>query len=727
MADPTPNWQSLSIQIPGKDLLESVRNILETLMIFLELLKTILETVKAFLIDFGNPLKALIEALIQLILQLFEALKRTGVYAWFDIPDPLTDPNFDRHFGGYQAFTTRFKASLVDNKDSNRPQPISGVTKSGFILIVVDAEGPAGLVKLVKALLQFFGREFKNPTYAAPANFKVLPVGTNGDPILSVVKVFQQQPKSLVVEWALPPASRSGDPGFSAIVPAFSNSFVPPKFLIEKSATNVNVDIDAGSLNDASAAGRVTTVIPTVFEKRGEPGVTIKRTVRLDDEYGDPFIKFQKYIVVDTSSNTETFLLGQLGTFRYIDNDVQQDKTYQYRVRAFSGSLAVGADNTVSFQPPTQNVIDRVQVLRWPASDTTDPPIMGKSSAVISARVPTFPAKFDVIENLKRVFQCGFSLNYHLPPTKGDTFDSTGRNTGTTPTSEIGLGSLKDQAGPLVAFKAVPLSNTGAVTAAFQPNVVTGSLPLMPWQTDEVQANSTKLATIVAGGFLQSGNAEGFRALMQGPLPKGPPTLSTTLAAQATTLEQLVFAITSVQDPTTVAVSTAQDAAVLYSAIFADPNVRLNILQAVNFCKTFTLGGAPPDWTQVSILRDIIPWSGQMMYELLAKIQALSDAFRGVVDEIKAFIGLIERKINTIEQFIQYLISILDFIESLSLGFFFLSVPETSGDAGTWASLIDQAGGTPPPSGPGGYTGGIGLAYVAVDVGPFVAAFQLIF
>jgi hypothetical protein len=69
------DWQKFSLQVPGKDYLEKVRGVLETLLVYLEVLKAILETIKAFLIDFGNPIKALVEALIKLIKQMFEALK----------------------------------------------------------------------------------------------------------------------------------------------------------------------------------------------------------------------------------------------------------------------------------------------------------------------------------------------------------------------------------------------------------------------------------------------------------------------------------------------------------------------------------------------------------------------------------------------------------------------------------------------------------------------------
>lgn len=759
MADPTPNWQALQIQIPGSDFLESVRNVLETLLTFLEVLKTVLETVKTFLLDFGNPIKAIVEGLIKLILTLFQALKQTGLYAWFDIPDPLSDPNFNRFHGGYMAFTTRFKASLADSRDANRPQPISGATKSGFVLIVADAQGPVALVKLVKTLLRFFGKEFVSPQYGPPSNFKVLPFAVNpaspqgGDRILSIVNVFVSQPKALILEWALPQTKRPGDPGNADLIGAASLDFFPPRFLIEKSSQNPNVEITDDQLTDSNATGRVTTIVETNFEQRGQPGVPIKRKVRVNDEYGDPFIKFQKYIEIDLSSAPVSFLLGQLGTFRYVDSDVVPGKSYFYRVRAYSGKLAVNPDQTVTFQPVSQDVIDQIPQLRWPAPDGSDPPIMGRATAVVRAQVPLFPSqKFDVIEGLKRIFQTAFSLNFHLPPPQDFTFDAQGLPVSPTLASSVGLSSLQKLAGPLVAFQAIPLvgsaaGGVGAPTAAIQPDPVTGQLPAQPWANILVRANAARLATIVAGAMLNNNSAEAFRGLMQGPLPKGTPN-STTMQDYATlvdqvsrtgsgsteqpvlgtgsqvTLEKLVYAMT-INDINDNAV--IQDTAIFYGDAFTDPVFRLNILAAVNFVKTFTLGGAPPDWIQISILRDIIPWSGQMLYDLIAKIQALLDAFQGVIDEITAFINLIERKIDVLEKFIKYLLSILDFIESLSAGFFLLSVPETSGDAGTWGSLIDSATGNAPPSGPGGYSAGIGLAYVGADVTAFAAAFQLIF
>lgn len=719
-----PNWESLSIQIPGKDLLESARNVLETLMVFLEILKAILETVKVFLIDFGNPIKALVEALIQRILQIFESLRRTGVYAWFDVPDPKIDPNLQRHAGGYQEWLNRFKGGLYDPRDPNRPQPISGLNQSGFTLLVVDADGIVELLRRVQALLRFFGKEFTTPQYGAPEDFKVLPLGDDGDPILSVVKLFQDQPESVVVEWSAPTTAIPGEPGFSDLIQLAT--FIPPRFLIEKSveANPAVGEVDASELGDPDAAGPVVTTVPTNFENRGKPGQTIERKVRLTDSYGDPFLKFQKYIGIDSGTNTATFILGQLGTFRYIDDDVEIGKTYYYRVRAYSGDLALSGDS-VAFQAPKTNVIDSVPYIEWPGDV-----VMGKATPVSAIRIPVYPPDFDVIETLRRLFQTAFSLNFHLPLPEGAKFDSNGEAIEPfAQDSDIGKGSLTTLAGPLTSFQAVPLvgdavGNVGAVTEAFQRDPATGLLPELPWTNSGVQRNSSRLAVIVAGAMLEANSAVAFKALMEGTYPKGTPDVD---GLDATNIHDLVFEITDVQDPEAAGQGGVQDAGVLYSNAWADPQVRLNVLAAVNFCKAFTLGGAPPDWIQVSLLRDIIPWSGQMLYDLLAKMQALLDAYSGVLDEIKAFIDLIIRKIDTLEQFLQYLISLLDFIEGLGLEVFILSVPSTGGDANEWVSLVENAGGSPPSSGPAGYTAGVALAYVAPDVSAFATAFGLIF
>jgi hypothetical protein len=718
------NWKSYKLQVPGEPLLKKISTALETLVTLLDVLKAILETVKVFLIDFGNPIKAIVQALIDLVTKLFKTLQRSGFYLYLDIPDPSKDPSFKRQVGGYRGFAQRFKSSLVDSKDPNRPQPISGFLTGGYVVLLVDVDGPVQLLTRIQVLLRLFGQEFLNPHYAAPSNVRVLPVGAKGDPILATSKIFTTPPTALAIEWSLPSTTPGHDPGFSGVTSQISTEFYPPKWLIEKSTTPPVQEVPDDQLGDNSLAGYVTTQIESNYIDPRNNNLPVKRKIKLKDEYGDPFVKMQEYIVVDASVNSLSFFLGQLGTFRYIDKNVEPDKAYFYRVRAFSGELAI-TGKTITFEKPSQNLNDGGKYfLRWPGKSTTNPPIVGRGSSILRGRIPKLPPNFDVIGILKAVYLTAFSLDFHLPANPGDKFNSQGLPLDdSTLASHIGMGSLTSQAGSLAAFSSVPILNllSQATSLTTSSNPVTGNPLSMPWQRKAVRFQSSRLTIAITSAMLDAGGSfvEGFRGLMQGPLPKG--TISISWPTPTDTLEKLVLAFTRV-DQGHVSDGTAK----AWKLAFANPQVRLNVLAVVNYLRTFTLGGSRPDWIQVSLLRDIIPWAGQFLYDIIAKIQALVDAFRGVVDEIKAFIDLLIRKIDTLEKFIKFLLSILDFIESLQIDFAVLFIPSVSGDVGDWIAAFDGAQ-NQPTSGPQGYAAGIALAYLAPDVADLVLALQLIF
>lgn len=723
------NWQSFVIQVPGKDALEPVRSVLETIVVFLDVLKAILDTIKIFLIDFGNPIKALVEALIKLIEELFLSLKATGIYAYFDVPDPTNDPNFDRFVGGFQTFTERFKGSLFDPLDFNRPQPRAGSTQSGFVLLVVDSDSPFTLLERVKQLLRFFGREFISPRFEPPDNLKGLPVGDKGDPILAVASVFTKGPiKAIQLSWSLPTSLSTPDPGYRDLVTKVAREVIPPRFLIERSTINpASQKIDISALQTAGSTG-TTEYNRATWSNTSNPSQPVLTRELLRDEYSDPVVKFQKYIVIGQVDITS--ILGQLGKFRWIDTDVEEDKTYYYRVRAFSGDLKMSGDQPVfpTYDQLSFSVESNGPVMKWPPASSDGSMVMGKASGIVSVTVPKHmdPAQFNVIDNLNRLLQTAFSLDFHIQPDQGSTFNSnTGQPVPPTSAIQVGRGSLTNLADGLASFLSYvtigDLSRANTVNESFQPDPITGQVPQLPWQKGSVRRQSRRLADSITSSFLQAGGeaATGFRNLMQSPLPAGPISTGGTLSG-ATTLEKLVIAFTPTKD-------LSSKVATTFVSGYSDTSLRLNVLAAVQYIKSYSLGGAPVDWIAVVPLRDIVPWSGQMIYDLLDKIQALLSAFQGVMAEIKAFIDLIERKIDSLERFIEFLINILNFIESLQIGAYLLSVPELNGTAQSWANAIDTAGGTKPPSGPGGYSAGIGLGYVAPDIIAFKTAFSIIF
>lgn len=273
-------------------------------------------------------------------------------------------------------------------------------------------------------------------------------------------------------------------------------------------------------------------------------------------------------------------------------------------------------------------------------------------------------------------------------------------------------------AGPMASYSSEDLLDEilrapgGSTTDKIVTLTATNTLEC-PWENRGVRRQSARLADSVGSAFLEAGatSLETFRTLLQGLNP---------VFQNNPTLERALLELTS---------TTADDLdqGSNFVAAYSDNDFRQALLEVVNFIKGFTGGGLPPDWVSFSPLRDIVPWSGEIIYSLLDKIQALVDAFKGVMSELNDFISLLSRKIDTLERLLEELISVLDFIESLQIGAFVLAVPEVQGTVDDWVAAVESAGGTVPPSGPGGYSAGVALSYVGPDVTALKAAFSLIF
>lgn len=746
-------WKSLQITVPIKPLLEPVVGILETLMIYLEVLKAILETIKAFLVDFGNPLKALILALIQLIQQLFKAIQQTGLYTYYDIPDPREidyKPNYDRFSNVAQPFTYRLSGSWYDSQDMNRPQPVKLFNQGMYLLFVVDASSIVKMARLIKMLLRFFGKEFLQARYLAPRNVKALPIGSNKDPILAVAKLFGADSKGIAVEWSLPTTQRNPDPGIADTVGELADEFIPPNFLIEKSSKQPNKEMDtsidlsenltdevnsgvlAAVFEEQDSAGLLTYLRPTGIEIPQSGGTQTTIKTRLFDNNGEPVQKFEKYVVVG-AGNILDVLQMSLGKFRWIDNDVQQDVTYYYRVRAFSGDLDYVKDPAgyAVIKPQFSTVMD-LATMQWSAPDGKDDPTMGRASPIVQARLPKLPAKFDVIDNLYRLFLVAFSLDFaeQVSIVRNSTgevtrpkFDSDGvpvPGTGTVP-SDIGKGSLSGLGsvinGGYSASTVVQLLQPG-LTAAFESF-------RMPWQVTLLKYQAQRLAYTAASALLAAGSGaiDKFKDLMQGdPMPWGPLEGIEGTLKDVTTLEIMCLRLTV--DPADGVVPQATKDT--YKKAYNNVSVRGNVQEGIIFIKPFFMGGAPPDWSSIRLF-DMLPWVPTILYKLLDTINALLDAYKGVIDEIKDFIDLIIRKINALEKFIQFLINLIESIMNLSVSCYFLNSGVLTGGIDEWDATLWNAGGDAPPYVFGGYSAGIALAAVAPDVSAITSAFSILF
>ena len=724
-----PDWESFVIPIPGKDLLEDVESGLEVILVFLEVVNAILEVVKIFLLDFGNPVKDLIEALLALILAIFEALKQQGLYAFFNLPEPHKDPNFTLVSGGYQAFIARFTGSLFNQKDQNRPQPVAGLDTSGFVLIVLDAQSVQALIALVKQILAFFGHKFPSPQYTAPANPRILPFGTPstsagsstlssstgapaGNPLLTVGQVFGSTLTGLLVEWTLPTTTNRSDNSFGGVIASTVNEFIPPNFLIEKT-----------SIPQAQLLS-----VPVTVNFENSDGSQAQRNVNVRDENGDIWRTFEDYIVIDPTASVGNFISAQTGTFQYIDTDVTPDTTYFYRIRAFSGTFdPTQMPGAVTNTSPTYDPSKRQYIIPWPGPQG-DPPVMGRPTGMLTGRLPTLIPNFDVVQNIEKTLRSAYALGFHLAPTPGDMFDSSGNPANSsTPVTDIGRGLLSDLAGPLgsVLPDPIPVDPTQANT----PDPITGNYPLLPQFQRIVRFQAARIAQEIASCLLgQSALLTTYQAIQQGSLIH--PVLGAGYLAGAHSPQDLVFGLCrafQVDDFNDTSMTTYDPQVyITFSEAYTDANVRLNLVLVVTFLKYLTMQAKDPHWISVSILRDIVPWLGQYIYELIDKINSLLDAFNSLLQEIINFINMIERKITVLEEFIEYIISIIELIESLQVAVFLLSAQNLGGGIPDWLNAIQSAQGAP-TSGVGSYTAGICLAYSAFDVGALATALEMIF
>lgn len=696
------DWKSFTLAVPGQDVFDGVRDTLQTLLVYLEVLKAVLDTVKTFLIDFGNPIIALVQALIALIESLFNALKQTGLFALYDVPS-LSDRDFETFTGGYNGFLSRWKGSLLDGRDPNRPQPVVGGNQSGFVLFYLEDTNLFALLDRIKSLLSFFGGELRTPQYGAPVGLQVFPVNDKRDPVLAVSRILESAPSSLVVEWQLPSDKGIAPSNFKSLLASTAAEFVPPKFLLERTTQPGGYPLTAVARTQLRKNGQDVTVVVPVREKTGEP-----------------FLRFDSATVIDASTNTATFLSGATGTYRYIDTSVEPGVSYYYRVRSFSGNLTMEGGvpkDTGPIAGPNSDGTD------YTASYVGESLVMGAPSPIVSGRLPVTLPGYDLFGTLVQFFQVCFSLNFHRPPAPDATFDVEGKNTGVTGPAQVGRGSIPNVLSTYLSTEFIPASPAQVI-----PSPVTGKVSEFPWEQLLVRRKSRELAVAVASAMLENeGTAQQFKTLMEAPLPKGPFGFDFGTLSGVTTLQQAVESLPLPQDAFAAANANAKIVAQTYERAFVDASFRLNFLEALRFLRSFTLGGVKPDWIQVSLLRDIVPWTGQILYEVLAKIQALVDAYNGTLQEIRDFIDLIERKIETLERFIQFIIALLDEIESLSISAKVLVVNAGTGGIPAWMNLLDTAGGDRPEGGPKEYTSSVTLAYSAVDASAYVNAFSILF
>lgn len=163
MADPIGSWGTISLELPDflSDIREAINSIAEVLITFLDIAIAALQLIKAFAFAFLDPLKAIIQAIIDTINALLRDFSQLGIYITHDAALLMADFPPEDLRGGFQEYERRMIARLTDRSDPTRPDiSADTVVFAGFFYMSVDVSAIERLIAFVQQLLAMFSMKF---------------------------------------------------------------------------------------------------------------------------------------------------------------------------------------------------------------------------------------------------------------------------------------------------------------------------------------------------------------------------------------------------------------------------------------------------------------------------------------------------------------------------------------------------------------------------------------
>lgn len=207
-------WGEIQVGVPDviTDLAEIIDSFAQALLAVLNIALAILQVIKAFLIGFLDPLAAIVEAIINEIEGFLNDLRQIGLYVSGDLD---VEYPFDNILGGYSGYERRMIARLVDRTDPTRPDFSSrSLVIAVFLYVSVDAEGIRSIIKLLEAILRFFGQRKELNQFTVPVGLEVA-YGAEGATLGSFGSMFtalrtnQAVPNVANLRWRMaPPAAQ---------------------------------------------------------------------------------------------------------------------------------------------------------------------------------------------------------------------------------------------------------------------------------------------------------------------------------------------------------------------------------------------------------------------------------------------------------------------------------------------------------------------------------------
>lgn len=423
----TASWEQISIKVdPFGSLKDPLKSALQVLEAIEAVLEAILDIVKAFLIDFGNPLKAVFALLLAAVRAIINQIKSTG----FSIL--VVHPDFSRQdfasiiqsvAGSYPAFESKVVRKFYDSSDIFRPQYPPG-SAVGMLVFYIGTDSPGDLLLQLFALMQLISTPIILTGPPAPTNVKVNPVRKSGDPIASFKDLFGTDiSKSLSIEWQMPlTPSGSRLPGFMNALVSFYNSFRFPNFIIERSETPQG-EVCEVEVNSSTMGNLVGT---TVTKYDFSPPVSI---VPIKEMNGNTYRNFATKINVSGSDLLQGVFTS---TYRFVDTDpnLEPGKAYFYRIRAYFGDATIYLNTN---KKPGQTANDvaasisaNAQLVKYrgnqPVLNYGNNVVMGAISPVVRGFVPritTGAFAFNPYDYIYQAVQVAILLNFEYPPAQG--------------------------------------------------------------------------------------------------------------------------------------------------------------------------------------------------------------------------------------------------------------------------------------------------------------------
>ena len=234
---------------PVVAVIETIDSVLSALIVILNIVQTILNIVKVFLVGLLNPIRAIVEAIIEEIRNIIHDLRQMGFYVNGDWD--LLDSPYDQLRGGFPAYERRMLKRLLDRRDPNRPD-FSSSSAALAIFAYISLEDVTLMVEIIMRLRAFFG--VKSPTSGKlfpPPTTPEIKFGSYSEGFASFKNLGEQfgsAPDAMVVEWTMPSTGSLFSPapaGFLIHVSTEPDGFGVQGLKVQAETTDKVVDLPA--------------------------------------------------------------------------------------------------------------------------------------------------------------------------------------------------------------------------------------------------------------------------------------------------------------------------------------------------------------------------------------------------------------------------------------------------------------------------------------------------